>query len=321
MDPMPPVVRRLRVDGELLARLGPDSSRAEWERLLRRTGLWDLDPPDGPVGAMLRELQAAVRSWPPEVVEVRGGDPRWPLAYGGVALAGLAWTSAAGDLRGVVAALVTIGGMVWWRTRSRPRVPPEATVPDAARVATDRLRRLLARSFVTAAGEVVVENTPHVDYLEVRGEQLAEAERALDGRMEELRTTLGLVREANTRLGQPAEDAETARLVAALDREEATRRRLVKVRSALEARLAEVREQLGALRGYAERQALSERVQRMAEGGAPIARRVAEVDVDVAAIEAEIAALALESRDADARVRAVLEVVGAQNVVRPRSSG
>ncbi|MFN7143256.1 MAG: hypothetical protein ACK4YP_05725 [Myxococcota bacterium] len=61
-----------------------------------------------------------------------------------------------------------------------------------------------------------------------------------------------------------------------------------------------------------ERRALSERVSRLTDTDArrdPVEQVAAEVEVDVAEIEGRVRALALETGDADARLRAVLEVV------------
>ncbi|HNC95051.1 MAG TPA: hypothetical protein PKW90_02940 [Myxococcota bacterium] len=57
-DPLPP---RLVLDQELLARLGPQSSRAEWERTLKRTGLATVEPGQTRAGKLLSAIQRGVQ--------------------------------------------------------------------------------------------------------------------------------------------------------------------------------------------------------------------------------------------------------------------
>lgn len=300
-------VRRLLIDAELLSRLGPGSPRAAWERDLRRTGLLDLDPPDGPVGDTLRELQRTVRGWPAELPAAPVLPGTWAIPVALASGLGVAfWLLGLGPLGFVIGIGV---GIALASASSRPAPHPEAA--QYAERAAALLRNLLARSFVAAAGEVVVENTPHVDYLRMREELLEGAIALTDRRVEELTRTLRQVQAANQRVGRPVEDPETDRLREVIVREQEGRARILAVKQTVEARLAQVLGRLDQLRAAAERQALSERVHRMAAGDVSIAREVAEIEVDVAEVESAIHALALDARDADARTTALLEVVGA----------
>lgn len=305
------------VDHELLSRLGEHSSRAEWERTLRRTGLWDLEGLEGAEGKDLAEVRAALTagmlaeaSPPTHLVTLTAEHLRAAASIVGV-LAGVAFVVGAPGYM-LVATFVAIGLAV--ASRVVPEHAPLADAPVAwpAERATRALRRFLSHSFVAAAGDRIVENTPHRAYLELRLEEVDRALRVVEGRIEELREVRTRVAQANVRIGRPAEDVETARLTAAIKEKEATRERVAGVRALLSERLVDLERQLERLRLVVERRALSERVSRLTDTDArrdPVEQVAAEVEVDVAEIEGRVRALALETGDADARLRAVLEVV------------
>lgn len=323
--------RRLRIDAELLARLGPEHSRADWERALRRCGLLDLEPPPGEVGEQIRGIQRLIREWPRPRAEdpnlgfgeprewIRAVGPGWSLAFAVAISLGFTWSCAAGDLRGVLLTAVLLAAVAWLREALKARQAPDADPTRWSSALSSRTRSLIARSFVTAIGETVVENTPHVEYLELREEQLGDAERAVEGHLQDMAETLERVRAANRRMGRPEEDLETEQLRSAIHRERASLQRIVAVRAKVRAMRDAFLVRLDTLRAAAERDALSERVARMAAGNSGVQRTVAEIDVDVAELETAFAALALDAREADVRRASVLEMVGATSGPRPLS--
>ena len=198
--------------------------------------------------------------------------------------------------------------MAWgWAARA-PEAAPASTA-HAARL----LRQLLARTFVHVAGEVVVENLPHRDYLALRVAEVERARIASERRSAELEATLAGIRVANTRIGRAPDDAQTAALTAAVQAEALSRAHIAEVCAHLHTRLATFDTELDRLRALAERRALSERASRLTDGaGADVSlREAAALELDVVSVEREVAALKLDVRDQDARLRAVLEVVGA----------
>jgi hypothetical protein len=220
-------------------------------------------------------------------------------------------------------ALVGIGATAWVVLVGLPRVSvgewlrgpvSEPVVTRSAERATRALRRLLSRTFVQAAGEHVVENTPHRAYLQIRLEEIDVALRAADGRLAELAQVRERIRDANVRVGRAPDDVETARLDAAMTQQTGLRERVSAVRDLLAERLTDLDTHLERLRALAERRALSEQVSRLTEeGGArdPLGMVAAAVEIDVAEIEGRIDGLALEAGHADLRLRSLLEVVGA----------
>lgn len=312
------------VDHELLSRLGPASSRADWEKTLRRTGLWELDELDGAEGRDLAAVRTAVATWPVEAEwrrPARRSLNQWwgtipsLLFIGILGAAFMGGSSAETLLLGLAGGMVTMltAAAVWlnWPSAAGPALPQLTPHPDDANRA---LRRFLARTFVEVAGGKIVENTPHRAYLELRLEKIDGALRAADAKHAEMAALRGRIRATNTRMGHAADDVETARLGRAIVEQEAARERVRSVRAMLAGRLSELDAQLARLRAIAERRALSARVSQLTDGGVaqdPVERVAAEVEVDVAEIEGRVRELALEVGDADARLAALLEVVGA----------
>jgi hypothetical protein len=318
----PPLV----IDAAAFGHLRSATSHGEWRQTLVALGLWDLEGLDGAAGADLQELREAVA----EGQRLSAGRPvaarrvvnvkvlQGVSGYGGitalVASAVVAFrTYDLGYLwAGMGAALVGVGvaglvGVIRW-----PRVAAPAPPEWPRERASQALKRLLSRTFIAAVGTRVVESTPHRAWLALRLQAVDRALRANEARIAGLTTLREHVQEANTRLGRPGEDAETTKLAASIAAQEVTRRNLLTVRTLVAGRLRELDAQLEALRAVAGRRVLSARVSRMTEAPpGPEERVVAEVEVDVAGIEGKIRALALDVGDADARLQAALEVVGA----------
>ncbi len=270
---------RLVLDHELLWRLDPTDPPAEWERTLRRAGLWTLAQAENEHGRQVRELVATVEAWSAECRERES-------------FAAEAW-----------AALSRLAGSRHPDERSR----------RLARRAHRLLRNVLGRTFIEIHGEVLVENVPHRDYLLLRISEVEAAAAACRARADEMARTRDGIRVANARLGRDSHDAETDRLDGAIRLERVQAERVDAILLDLRGRLARLEAELETARMYAERRALSERASRLTESpSANAAMRVAsEIEVDVATIEAEVAGVLSGAREEDARLRAVLEVVGA----------
>jgi len=270
---------RLVLDHELLWRLDPTDAPAEWERSLRRAGLWTLAQGENEHGRQVRELVATVEAWSAECRERE-------------TFASEAW-----------AAIARLAGS---------RHPGERA-QRLARRAHRLLRAVLGRTFIEIHGEMLVENVPHRDYLLLRIAEVEAAGAACRARADEMTRTRDGIRVANRKLGRDELDPETERLDAAIGAESGQAERVDGILADLRARLARLEAELETARMYAERRALSERAARLTESpAANAAMKVAsEIEVDVASIEAEVAGVLSGAREEDARLRAVLEVVGA----------
>jgi hypothetical protein len=221
---------------------------------------------------------------------------------------------AVGWFAGLLVSTLPVTLAVWW---SRNAAAP-AERPPLVRAAM-LLRQLLGRTIVDAAGEVVLENTPHRAYLELRLAELGAARDETERRQAELAGTAARIRASNRRIGRPEDDAEVARLVDAQAEAARALDRLERARAALAGRLSDLDVQLDALRAHAERRALSSRAARLTdenEADEPL-RTLADVEVDVAGIEAELSTLCLERHEHDARLGALLELLAPANGRRP----
>ena len=311
---------RINLDHELLWRLSAESTPEDWEKTLRRSGLWNLSPSGSDQGKLVRELVRTVEAWPRARVAalptfVPTTARHWAVAMClGLLLVGLMLNSFLLGIVVIVAIISVVAARILFLEGSGKRsVASSAAAPEGKR-ATRVLRQLLSRTFVDVAGETIVENLPHRDYLELRVAEVDHALVASEGRIADLQATLNGIRGANTRLGRGIEDPETANLTDAIAVEQLMRARIEGVRRNLRERRVSFDAELDRLRVLAERRALSERVSRLTEAGAgdEAVRAAADIEVDVAGIETQVAALQLGAIDQDARLRAVLEVVGAQ---------
>ncbi len=308
---------RLVLDHELLWRLDAAAEVAEWEKTLRRAGLWTLERVESEQGRQLSDLIQTVEAWQAEERSERGPTGTGIVAtvalpLGLTALLALLAAALPGPLNllawGGVLAAVVLGAQ--WFARARPR---SERAEQLARRAHRLLRGVLGRTFIEIHGEVLVENVPHRDYLLLRIAEVEAAAAACRTRAEEMARTRDGIRVANARLGRGESDAETERLGEAIAAESAQAERVEAILLDLRARLARLEDELERVRMYAERRALSERASRLTESpSTSVAMKVAsEIEVDVAGIEAEVAGVLSGARDQDARLRAVLEVVGA----------
>lgn len=305
-DAPPPIARRLLLDHELLARLGPETEAEEWEATLRRTGLWELPPTAGEWGRLAQGVRANVQRAQRPGRLVLSGPARQAAVL--LAAAGAVVVAAElGPMVGMMALTVPVALGVWWfggGARAEPGSPPLAR-------ATALLRQLLQRTIVDTAGEMVVENLPHREYLVLRIQDLAAARQEGETRLADLTGTAQRIRASNRRIGREEEDMEVRQLEAAHAEGAAALRRLTAFGVDLDARLAALDEQLERMRAHAERRALSYRAARLTDEGEAdhTLRALAEVEVDVIEIESHLQPLRVEHRESDARLRSLLELL------------
>ncbi len=313
-EPLPP---RLVLDQELLARLGPQSRREDWERTLKRTGLASVQPGPTRAGKLLSTLQRGVAEWPTQPTdtnpELRPFVARTLVVVGAAALFGSLFldgmTSMVATALPGLAAMA--GGAMLWPRHGAEAESGLRREQRHAELLADQLRSFLSLSFVEAMGTSIVEQTPHMAWLQVRQEQLAQALARIAAHREDLEITGARIRALNLQLGRAAEDEETQqlrRLCAAqtdlANRVEAALQQLRLLSQTLEERLER-------RRAWVERQALSARTGQLAEleGG----EALAEAELDVLEMEGTLKELALEEVQEDLRIRALLEVAALQH--------
>lgn len=311
---------RIHLDHELLWRLSGENSPDEWEKTLRRSGLWNLSPTTSDQGKLVRDLVRTVEAWPrasvaPMPTFVPSTARHWAVAVGlGAVLVSIYLASFVAGLALTAALVLAASLWVVWVEAEGVRSQQRSAVAPEGKRATQLLRALLGRTFVDVAGETIVENLPHRDYLELR---MGEIDRALLGseaRIAEINQTLAGIRATNLRLGRNLDDPETANLADALAVEHRMQQRIESVRDTLREKRSTFDAQLERMRVLAERRALSERVARLTDAGPgdEAVRAAADIEVDVVGIEREISALKLGVLEDDARLRSLLEVVGAR---------
>ena len=311
-DPLPP---RLVLDQELLARLGPQSSRAEWERTLKRTGLATVEPGQTRAGKLLSAIQRGVQAWPtgaPPEAPISAELAPWLLGIGGVTvlLGGALWEGwAAASL--VLPGLAVAAAGAWLYLRPPAGASP-ATSQDQrhAQLLVEQLRSFLSLSFVEAMGSTIVEQTPHMAWLQVRQEQLRQALSRIAAHREDLEATGARIRALNLQLGREAEDEETRQLRQLSEAQGALAQRVEAALEQLQTLRGSLEERLERRRAWVERQALSVKTGQLAEleGG----EALAEAELDVLEMETTLKDLALEEVQEDLRIRALLEVAALQ---------
>lgn len=312
-DPLPP---RLVLDQELLARLGPQSSRAEWERTLKRTGLAAVEPGPTRAGKLLSAIQRGVNQWPiqaPTETPVSPDMAPWLMGIGGLTvLVGGALWEGWGAFSLVLPGLAVAAAGAWLFLRSPPgQRPPTPEDQRHAKLLVDQLRSFLSLSFVEAMGSTIVEQTPHMAWLQLRQEQLRQALGRISAHREDLEVTEARIRALNLQLGREAEDEETRQLQHLSEAQAALARRVEAALQQLRALNVTLEERLERRRAWVERQALSAKTGQLAEleGG----EALAEAELDVMEMEATLKELALEEVQEDLRIRALLEVAALQN--------
>lgn len=302
----PPIARRLLLDHELLARLGPESSLTEWETTLRRSGLWELPPAEGEWGRLAQGVRASVQRARQEsrpTLTPEASQALFMLATAGAVLL----AARMGLVAGTLALTITLA-LAFWRY-GPGRAAKEAT-PPLARAST-LLRQLLQRTIVDTAGELVVEHLPHREYLVLRIQDLETSRREGESRLADLLATAQRIRTSNRRLGREEVDREVRQLEVAHAEGTTALLQLTRLAAELHARLATLDERLEQMRAHAERRALSFRVARLTDEAEaePTLRVISEIEVDVLEIEADLRPLAVDHRENEARLRTLLELL------------
>lgn len=306
---LPPTVI---LDLELLARLRPDSPRADWERTLRRTGLLQIQPADTPAGQLIARLQQRLAAWTdaPELNngQVRPMDPRTLQGMGAVGGAllviGLLQDTALWRLGALLLAL-TAGIVVFTRQRNQ-----NIDISNHSNEMYAILKKLMERSFIEPMGGTVIEATPHRDLILLRIDQLRQADRRIRNHIEELDATRLKISELNKKIGSTEEDAETIQIRRTIGEQVDVLERIQRLQRQLAERLAGIDQRLDRRRALATRMALSAQAGRLAEVEAKTAGLMAgaEAEVDLLSMEQDIRQLALEEVQDELRLRALIEV-------------
>lgn len=303
------------LDAPALARLDERSSRQQWVEVLARSGLLERMAKAGDdteEARILKEIRSTLVGWgaPRPALRDKGlAILREPL-FGGVAAAVLLAVSILLWQQGVsgVFCFLAVGPLLYpFTQRQENERVADGPTPEAARLAT-LVQRLLGRSFVTVLDGAVVEHIPHCALLRARLAEIDLAEAGLQARAAEIEGTWREIARLNQRMGRPVEDAETARLTDVLAQERGQREALEAMRAELEATLERTDQVLRELRMTAIRRSLSDRAHRLAAGSGQAGMALAAAETELAGFSERLLALAAETEDADARLRALLEV-------------
>jgi hypothetical protein len=306
---LPPTVI---LDLELLARLRPDSPRADWERTLRRTGLLQLRPTDTPAGQLIARLQQQFAAWTGaparKSMQVRPMDPRTLQGMGAVGGAllviGLLQDTALWRLGALLLGL-TVGLVLFTHYRNQ-----NTDVSNYSNEMYSTLKKLMEYSFIEPMGNTVIEATPHRDLILLRIDQLRQADRRIRSHVEELEATRIKILELNKKIGTSIEDAETLQISRIVGEQLEVLERIQRLHRRLTERLAEVDQRLERRRTLATRMALSAQAGRLVEveTKATGAEAGAEAEIDLLSIEQDIRQLALDEVQDELRLRALIEV-------------
>lgn len=321
--------KNIVLDHEVLASCAAEDDIETWRRKLRNAGVLSVDisaaggpeaPPGDPIGVLsgiqrrFFELEAvggalARREATGAVIDL--ADPDTPVRAAQVGT--FVISTMLFGLVGVLVGGVAVAGIELWRASRRPKDASFA----ARRVFLTRslhsqVQELAGQTFVDVAEGVVFENSPHRTFLQQRIHdvhralmKLDEREGALHGLREGLIVT-------NRRLGRQEEDDEVLAIGREMGRIGEQRVKLTELERHLDDQLARFEVALEHLRLLATRRALSDHVGRLLEGpeAETVRRAAAAIEVDILELEGRFRELSVELSDADAQLRAVLEVQG-----------
>ncbi len=303
------------LDANTLAKLTDRSPKQAWLLALAPGGLLDRtarSEGETEEARLLIELRKTLAVWdtspPVDLVAHAKGRLKlpWVKFVAIAAVLTMLYSLTQGSIGGLICPLALAPILLPFR----PNDPVDAieALPHArSEHAIRLLQRLLGRSFVTVMDGAVVEHVPHMVLLRSRIVEVDQAEATLRARSAEIETTRLEIVAANEEMGRRGEDAETARLARQILGERAQIAALATVREELRATLQRTEDVLGELRAMAMRAALSMRAARLTAGTAAPARAIADAEVDLAGYGSRLADLAAETRDADARLRGLLE--------------
>ncbi len=310
-------VRRVELDHRVLAGASSRLEGAEWQRLLRDSGVARV-PVEGvarPGSEGLVTDAAAAR----QLAEELAGLPEAKVSELRVVAGIVAILALSGTL--VSAGYVGLGLAVLLVLFSLPGMQRRALEVAAAsqvgvqlklqRQLHERVRSLAGRSFVTLVGDdTVVVNTPHLTFLHAR---IDDVDRAWGRQLDRDRALVRLRDQmvaSNRALGREEEDAEVRAIDAERARIEAQEDDFRALHQALEDRLHQARENVEYLAEVSNRQALSSQLGEVLVEGRDdsLAELAASLEVEVAVVVGERGGLEVALGDADAALRAILEV-------------
>lgn len=303
------------LDAPALARLDERTPRHQWVEVLARSGLLERMAKAGDdteEARILKEIRSTLVGWgkPRPALRGRGMALLREPVLAGVLVAALLAVSIVLWRQGIsgVFCFLAVGPLLYPLSQAKEHEPTSnGPTPESARLAT-LVHRLLGRSFVTVLDGAVVEHIPHCALLRARLAEIDLAEAGLQTRAAEIEGTRRDIALMNQRMGRPAEDAETERLTQVLEQERRQRDALEAMRAELEATLQRTDEVLRELRMTAIRRSLSDRANRLAAGSGQAGMALAAAETELAGFSERLLALAAETDDADARLRALLEV-------------
>jgi hypothetical protein len=294
---------------------------ASWDRLLESSGVMRVPLTDVPPGAAGRAVEDAreARRLLQELAVQRADrpDPRSRRLVGlsaliAVVLALGAFGTAYWPI-GFVLLTGCFGALLHRYRRDRSRESEEAKAAELRqrRELHARIRALAGRTFVALVGkDTLVINTPHLTFLEAR---IHDVDRAW-GRMLDRDRALARLRkemvESNRSLGREEIDAEVVAIDEERARIEVSEPAFKDLRDELEARLHKAGENVEYLAEVGRRQALSRQLGGVLDRGAQesLAELAASLEIDIAAVELDLRRLDVSLSDADASLRALLEV-------------
>lgn len=299
----------------------------QWERALQESGLMAVlqspqrDLGGSGLGARINEIRAALENVRRAELDlgrlVDADAPRdaaeVDLLMVLLCISGALAALAPSGLR-YVGALILMGVALrpaWRLWAPRARIQREQFA-QARRDLALAVLRFLERTWVVALGDQVLESAPHAVYFEHRLTDLDNARAARQREATEVRALIARVAAANAQLGQPSEDAETRRLGRQIEELAVRTAQIDRVRAHCQEQFETYRAQIERQRAIAARRALSSRVASVVDPGDDSSgQEVAEIEVDIGDLVAEIRTLDVETGNADAELRSVLEVAGA----------
>jgi hypothetical protein len=307
----------VELDHRVLAGAQPDLDADAWARVLKDSGVTRVplaEPPPGVAGRAVEDAREARRL----------SDALDATALVERTVAELALPAAPFLVIAVVAlvvgfpvigATVLAGAFVLHRVAGRRREDEDrGRTADHLRQRRElhtRVRALAGRTFVALLGEdTLVINTPHLTFLEAR---IHDVDRSW-GRMLDRDRALARLREemvvSNRTLGRDELDAEVQAIDDERDRIRVSEPAFKVLRDELEVRLHKAQETVEYLAEVGRRQALSRQLGGVLEhaAGDTLADLAASLEVDIAGVEAELQRLDVSLSDADASLRALLEV-------------
>lgn len=319
--------KNIVLDHEVLASCAHDDDIETWRRKLRSAGVLNVDLSQSHVTAVgdpmsglaaiqrrffeLETLESEARSGHhgAMIVDVNDPETRVRAAQAGTVFVALVLFGVWGFLLGGAGAAAI---QLWFNSHRPAQSNSSARRVFLARNLQQHVQELAALTFVDASEGVVFENSPHRTFLLQRIQDVHRALMKLDEREGQLVGLRDGLIVTNRRLGRPEEDEEVLAIGREMRRIGEQRVKLTELERHLDEQLARFETALEHLRLLATRRALSDHVGRLLEGpeAETVRRAAAAIEVDILELEGRFRELSVELSDADAQLRAVLEVQG-----------